>query len=403
MATEHKCLNCHSAINYNKALCGVCKPWIMDSTDPIPGTCEGLNQMTMLEFLSCDNYQSIISQGMPTNDVAWIELLSEIQEERPHYVSASNGQFLIETDGLLSLITHIQGKIDEYTEQLSRNENLALSYYSHFVDLDKSEILGDDEEKILQFDVQNQNIAFRIVRMKGDDIPNHAYRFTTPVKLYSNYYAEIVSINGQSVNFDYKDLEGCAEVVMMLGNTDLSVKQIVELLNYNYSNTIDRLQSQYKLFGDDSRLLLPNSISIISEIERILKGDSGEFFRELLLCSLYTFDNWKWIKSVLDPATTRSFQFLRQIMIELKDHVAISEKGFQVDSITGNCYQVNSTNFRSDRVFWIINDILNARTVCIEPAGEMENDLPIGDTLAAILLSLYDDVESAELIKTLSV
>ena len=143
----------------------------MDSEDPIPGTCEGLNQMTMLEFLSCDNYQSIISQGMPTNDVAWIELLSEIQEERPHYVSASNGQFLIETDGLLSLITHIQGKIDEYTEQLSRNENLALSYYSHFVDLDKSEILGDDEEKILQFDVQNQNITFRIVRMKGDDIP----------------------------------------------------------------------------------------------------------------------------------------------------------------------------------------------------------------------------------------
>lgn len=398
VVSKQSCLSCHSTDynDYDLPLCLVCAPWTNNGENP--KSFGSLERITLLEFIHGENYQEIISRGMPDGDIAWKELLCSINASS----IGDNGRFVNDTEEVLSLITHIQDVIDEYTEDLSRSENLALSYYSHFVDLDKSSILGDDEEKLLQFEIRNQNVTFRIVRMKGDEVPSHAYSFSKPLELHSNYYAEIVSINGSSVSFDYKDLEGCAEVLLLLEIHNRGIDDTVESYNRKCREIIDKLLSQHcELFTEESIQILPHSISILSELNRILSGKDDDLVRELLLCSLYTFENWKWIQNVLDPARVKSFQFLSQIMTDLGKRVTLYENGFSVDSLTGNRYQVNWTKFRTDHVFWFVTELFEDNSVCIEV--EEEHDLPMGDILAVILLSLYDDIESSELIKTLNI
>ena len=404
---QQYCLSCHSSMNYNLALCEVCAPWTLPENTPNPEVWVDLKQITMFEFLSDDNYQDLVLRGMPDNDDSWRDLLSSIitlsvgESESPLHE-----QFLKDTDELLSLIAHIRDRIDEFTDKLSRRENLALSYYSHFVDLDHSEILDDEEENIVQFEVRNQNVIFRVVRLKGDGVPDHAYMYSKPAILHSDYYAEIVSINGHSVSFDYKDLEGCAEIILMLGVRNQVMGGLVESFNLQYCKIIEKLQShKCKPFINESLRFLPNSVTILTEIDRIVNGEYGYLSRDLLLCSLFRFDNEKWIQRVQDPARTKSFQFLKQIISELGSKVSPTEEGFVVTSITANCYKVDRSDFLSPlegpQVFWTVRDVFNQKSVCIEV--EQEHYLPTGDILAVILLSLYDDIESAELITTLNV
>jgi len=392
------CLSCHSPRynDYDLSFCLVCAPWTNNGENP--KSFSNLEHITMLEFLNDEKYQDIISQGKPDNDVVWKELLCSINASS----IGDNGRFANETEEVLSLITHMQEGIDEYTEELARRENLALSYYSHFVDLDKSKILGDEEENILQFEIRNQSITFRVVRMKGGNVPSHAYRFSKPLTLHSNYYAEIVSINGNSVSFDYKDLEGCAEVILILEIHNRGIDEIVESYNRKCREIIDKLLShQCEFFTNESLQLLPHSITILSELDRIISGKDEDLVRELLLCSLYVFENRGWIKNVLDPPRVRSFQFLSQIMDDLGARVSLNQNGFTIDSLTGNCYQVSWSHSQSKQVFWNVTDCATEKGVCIEV--EEAHALPMGDILAAILLSLYDDIESSELISTLKV
>ena len=398
MISKLSCLSCHSPKynDYHLPLCMICTPWTNNGVNP--NSCNGLEQISMLDFLNSDNYQDIISRGMPGDDFAWKELLCSINA----WSVGENGRFKNETEEVLNLITYMQDRIDQYTKQLSIHEDLALSYYSHFVNLDKSNILGDEYENILKFEVRNQSVTFRISRMKGDKVPSHAYRLPKSLSLHSNYYAEIVSINGHGVSFDYKDLEGCAEVIIMLQIHNQDIEEIVESYNLKCRETIGKLLShQCEFFTNESLQLFPHSIAILSEINRIINGKDEDLVRELLLCSLYTFDNWGWIQNVLDPARVRSFQFLSQIMADLGTHVNLYENGFTIDSVTGNCYHVNWSYFQTTQVFWTVTDFATQKGICIEV--EEEHDLPRGDILAVILLSLYDDIESSTVIKTLKI
>tara|TARA_Y100000746_G_scaffold94815_1_gene80814 strand:- start:222 stop:488 length:267 start_codon:yes stop_codon:yes gene_type:complete len=88
-------------------------------------------------------------------------------------------------------------------------------------------------------------------------------------------------------------------------------------------------------------------------------------------------------------------------MADLGKRVDLYENGFSIDSLTGNRYEVSWTKFRTNHVFWFVTEFFSQKNVCIEV--EEEHDLPMGDILAAILLSLYDDIESSELIKTLKI
>jgi hypothetical protein len=81
--------------------------------------------------------------------------------------------------------------------------------------------------------------------------------------------------------------------------------------------------------------------------------------------------------------------------------VSLNQNGFTIDSLTGNCYQVSWSHSQSKQVFWNVTDCATEKGVCIEV--EEAHALPMGDILAAILLSLYDDIESSELISTLKV
>jgi hypothetical protein len=402
---QRYCLSCHSPMNYNLSLCEVCAPWTLPEKTQNPEARGGLEQITMIEFLNDDNYQDLILRGMPDNDDSWRVLISSIitlavgGSESPLHE-----QFLNDTDELLNHITRMQDRINEYTDKLSRNENLALSYYSHFVDLDVSHILDDDSDHIVQFEIKNQSVIFRVFRLKGGNVPSHAYRFPKPTTLYSDYYAEIVSINGYNVSFDYKDLEGCAEMIIMLDICNKDIDEKVEFLNRKYCEIIDNLHS-HQMLSYESLRFLPNSVAILTEIDGIINGKYGDLVRDLLLCSLYVFENWKWVQNVRDSPRTRSFQFLRRIVSDLESKVVPYGKGLEVTSITGNCYQVCRLYPRTEQslpqVFWTVLDVGIDDNVCLEV--EKEHGLPMGDILGVIILSLYDDLESSQLLHTLNI
>ena len=80
-------------------------------------------------------------------------------------------------------------------------------------------------------------------------------------------------------------------------------------------------------------------------------------------------------------------------------------EGLLVESITGNCYQIQRTDFKyaddDHVVFWSVHEIYTNEFVCID-VKDHGTRLPPGDYLAALVLSLYDDHESSNLIHTLA-
>ncbi len=120
---------------------------------------------------------------------------------------------------------------------------------------------------------------------------------------------------------------------------------------------------------------------------------------------MYRFEHLDEIEPLFDPNRARSFQFLGQIVSDLKGNVTPIREGLLVESLTGNCYQIERTKFKflEDNyvVFWAVHEIYTNEFICID-VKENGTRLPPGDYLASIVLSLYDDHESSHLIHTLT-
>ena len=104
MVSKQSCLSCHSPKynDYDLPLCLVCAPWTNNGENPKPFG--SLEHITLLEFIHGDNYQGIISRGLPDGDIAWKELLCSINASS----IGDNGRFVNDTEEVLSLITHMQ-------------------------------------------------------------------------------------------------------------------------------------------------------------------------------------------------------------------------------------------------------------------------------------------------------
>ena len=86
---------------------------------------------------------------------------------------------------------------------------------------------------------------------------------------------------------------------------------------------------------------------------------------------MYKFEHLDIVEPLLDSSRVRSFQFLSQIVSDLSDNVTPIQDGLLVESITGNCYQIERTKFKFAHddhiVFWSVHEIYTNEFICIEP------------------------------------
>ena len=393
--TNNVCLGCHLELELGYAFCEVCLPWCVDKNEDDVELFPELGKLSLIEFLDEPEYELLSLLTPPQNEVDWGEIIYEIYECQQDSESYSN-QFSGKTKTLLAHIAHMEASISSQIERLAAMEFLALSYYSNSEDLDPAEIVGNS---IILVHLLDYELEFEVVRTKrGGEIPAGFYYPPKQNEYLSTYTLRISRINGYDLRFARCQIEACAELIELHNKTTLSFEACIEVMKQRFADltNID--------FGFHFNYNLPVTHQLWTELSEIISGNRGILARDLLICTMYRLEHMDVIKHLLDPSRARSFQFLRQIVSELKDNVTPIREGLLVQSVTGNCYQVERTKFKflEDNyvVFWTVHEIYTNEFICID-VKDHGNRLPPGDYLASIVLSLYDDHESSNLIHTL--
>ena len=394
--TNNVCLSCHQELELGYAFCEVCIPWCGKVKDTDLELLPHLEKLSLFEFMQNPEYELLSLLTRPQNEVDWGDIIAEIyecQQESEAYAE----HFSEKSDALLAHIAHMESSISSQIERLSATEFLALSYYSHFEDLDPTEIVGNSTILVHLLDYE---LEFEVVRTKnGEEIPAGSYIPPGQNEYVSTYSLRIAKINDTDIQFGRGQIEASAELIELHRKSSQSFEACIEVMKQRFADSTDID------FGFDFNYKLPFTHQLWTELSEIISGNRGVLARDLLICTMYRFQHLDVIEPILfDSSRARSFQFLRQIVSELKDNVTPLREGLLVQSVTGNCYQVESqARFARESglfVFWQIHEIYTNEFVCID-VKDHGNRLPPGDYLASIVLSLYDDHESSKLIHTL--
>ena len=399
-------MSCHQEHESGYAFCKVCLPWCVKDKDDDFQLLPKLEELSIIEFLENPEYELLSLLSRPQNEVDWGDIITEIYETQQGSEDYAR-QFSLQTNDLLDYISHIEASICNQIERISAREFLALSYYSHFDDLNPNEIVGDSTVVVNLLDYE---IEFEVFRTKDGEIryPNRYYTPPRQNEYASTYRLRITKINGTELPVSHRrcnQIEKCAELIVMHSKTSRSFEECIESLREQRLNRPMGFKS-----NDDFNLIsysdtLPKTDQLYTEFSEIFAGNRGSLAKDLLTCTMYKFEHLDIVEPLLDSSRVRSFQFLSQIVSELSDNVTPIQEGLLVESITGNCYQIERTKFKFAHddhiVFWSVHEIYTNEFICIEPTFKGPR-LPDGDYLAALVLSLYDDHESSNLIHTLA-
>ena len=391
LQNSNVCLSCHEEHDSKVVFCKVCLPWSRYNEDTFIEALPELKTITMLDFLQKPEFRELRNLEQPKNETDWHALVSTVYKcsDVSHLEL-----YYSNTNDILSHITGIERRIDFGIEQLAAREYLALSYYSHFKDFDPSEIL---EDETIELEILDHTFGFDVIRTKHDETPPNVYTPLNQNEYLPMYHLQLGSIDGKDVHFYRNSVAVCAEIIELHSNSDLSFEACLEKVRSRKYNEIS-LDFEYID-------VLANTFQMRNELEEIVKGNRGALAKDLLICSLYKLRYLEQIDPLLNPSRIRSFQFLRQIVSELKDNVTAIQEGLLVESVGGNCYQVEKQTggFRMEGqiVFWTVHEVYSGEHICIDIIDGQQK-LPDGDYLATIVLSLYDDFESSNLIHTLA-
>ena len=355
-----------------------------------------LEKLSLFEFMQDPEYELLSLLTRPQNEVDWGDIIAEIYECQQDS-EAHAEHFSKKSNTLLAHIAHMEASISSQIERLSATEFLALSYYSHFENLDPTEIVGNST---ILVHLLGYELEFEVFRTKnGEKIPSGSYIPSGQNEYVSTYSLRIARINDTDIQFDRCQIEASAELIELHSKSSQSFEACIEVMKQRFADlsNID--------FGFHFNYKLPVTHQLWTELSEIISGNRGILAKDLLICTMYRFEHLDVIEPILfDSSRARSFQFLGQIVSELKDNVTPIREGLLVQSVTGNCYQVESqARFARESglfVFWQIHEIYTNEFVCID-VKDHGNRLPPGDYLASIVLSLYDDHESSNLIHTL--
>lgn len=396
MSSNHLCLSCHQSHAFEHAFCEICLPWCLLDKKQDLELLPRLEEISLVEYLNESDYVLLTVLPRPRNEVHWGELISQVYDCIKDSETYSE-EFFENTNDLLTHITHITTSIDNQIKTIAKTESFALSYYSHFEDLDPTEIVGNS---IVTVRLQDYELEFEVHRTKvGAKVPVAMYTPSGQTGCALTYSLQIARINGNDIRFDRAQIEACAELIDLHSKSSQSFESCIEVMKRRFddSTLID--------FGFDFDYILPATHQLWTEISEIFDGNRGALAKDLLICTMYKFTCLDKTDCSQEPGRIRSFQFLKQIVFDLKDNVTPIREGLLVESITGNCYQIQRTNFKyaddDQVVFWSVHEIYTNEFICID-VTDNGTRLPPGDYLAALVLSLYDDHESSKLIHTLA-
>ncbi len=165
----------------------------------------------------------------------------------------------------------------------------------------------------------------------------------------------------------------------------------------------------------------PMTPAIREAFTRMASGSLGEFVSDRckLAILLWASQVEKEFMTCNRSAWAKSFQWVREIIVELSDSARIGKDGIYVDGKSGNLYRIAPEKpWWSERVLRTLasGDYFEVRKVarignemsdpiCIHVAKSPENEAPfdviLGDIVASLILCLRDDLRAAESIGSL--
>ena len=157
MSSNHLCLSCHQSHAFEHAFCEICLPWCLLDKKQDLELLPRLEKISLVEYLNESDYVLLSVLPRPRNEVHWGELISQVYDCIKDSETYSE-EFFENTNDLLTHITHITTSIDNQIKTIAKTESFALSYYSHFEDLDPTEIVGNSK---LQFFYKITNLNLK--------------------------------------------------------------------------------------------------------------------------------------------------------------------------------------------------------------------------------------------------
>jgi hypothetical protein len=158
-----------------------------------------------------------------------------------------------------------------------------------------------------------------------------------------------------------------------------------------------RIQENMKDFLIEFYPTIPSSLQLLEEI---ISGKLGKKLQYKMLAM-----NYRWATNIGqsrdfffrdEDVWSRAFQFLREIIDGLGSNATIEEEGILVKGISGNWYTIRPCRWGKP---WSVG-IVGRSLACIDMLREHTN-LPIGDQLASVVLSLRNDLDVLQHITTL--
>ena len=390
LSNENLCISCHQRHGSSLVFCEICLPWTNLEKESQLKPAPEFKVISLVDFLHKPEFNGLSKLEQPNTEFQWQELILAI------YKCTKNTRikdFDLQIKPTINYLLDLEEKIDNCIHILAEREAIALSYYSHFKDLDPADIL---EDEAIKFRFQDYTFEFDIIRTKHGIIPSNVFTPANQSQFISLYHLDIVKINDEEVHLKHNSIASCAEIIELHREGNLTLKSCIQ--------EIESKQIIHDCVDFDYDGSLPKITKLQHEFNEIISGNQGLLAKELMICSLYKYQNLGIIEPIMEPSRVRSFQFLGQIVADLGSCVTPIREGLLVESISGNSYQIEKSNFLRRNfdvvVFWTVHEVFTGKHICIDIVDN-ENILPDGDYLATILLSLYDDHDSSRLIHTL--
>ena len=171
-----------------------------------------------------------------------------------------------------------------------------------------------------------------------------------------------------------------------------------------------------KIFGMNLRLLvrtksngtrlaiIPDKPAIWASLIALSFSPSSSLNGHLLYAIQYNWTNQKDILTHIDPPLRRSIQLLNEVIMGSQSQVFIEHDTILVIGRLGHFYEVK-VGEGAHSAPYIIRHVksLNPRKsqlICIH-SGRFHSNLPLGDIIASVVLSLIDDVTTSEKVESL--
>ena len=397
------CGSCESTVttlNLSEAprevFCRLCTPWVSCSMQ-LPSTIAKVD--IFYQDLLIQSYKRVTGIKIPRNDHDWHELLTKIFElsDKPDVCSIIRDDYEYRLEVHPELRSVFQWTWDgieweknkpiQDLSDIALVNNIVSCINRHLSDLRKLEpILRSCRENNRSGYWAEYHNACRELRMKS-------------------YTTGPLTLPGDVVYAAIKHTKNSKESV----SKELIVQLFYDCLksggSYTPQEALNSILIPKRLLSWVPVSVLPTSPVVFKILSRLLYGDYGNEAQYLLLGA---FMHWEGLYNSSDNFYLRdpiiwkkAFQLLRGISKSIgKYSFMVTSEGFEVRGETGVRYRVEAVHRDSPSAPWYVTRGENGTHVCIEILSKFA-DMPLGDQLSSLVMSLRNDNSLKDKIDTL--